>query len=654
MENNEKSLRQQLPAGCVLAPIHACNEDIPLRICVLARLEPLVASGPFILLRELPEARVYLGCVCDAGEQIQDWVEIWVQTHELRDLAYSGYQERLSNFVCDERWDLEWLAYRDNLPEGVITTGMEKTNPVPILMKRHTARADAGLAATATANWRICKDDALLAACGLPPYSTSSFRYLHDPESSGAKTFLATSPDAPVNSQVQPISQLSAAADVVAVFNPEAGLIRVSRFCPLDTEDYLQILEGRPWPGPTAGGAPVFPAKSYAELQAWSASGKGLPFMLHGDGHEGDRLNEVFYLKLSALHAMFKQVRNYVKARQLPLLNLSPSSFRMAVPAVGDQFPALWTTNCTLVKTGQAYPLQIKSTEQKYFIRLGRIEPSTFLPAGLGAHSFGVGSVRIRTVTTETDGIILEGTLVAEEYFTLEAHDLLWFKLPLGEERLEFFAHVYAAESVGPKEARFRTVPVKLPESLNESLKRFAGMVFAKSPYEVWPLLSSPCDLFSLGVMAVRILLANSTSNFPVILDEVLGLARHFGNEFKEEGAFLAEFKSFLDHDQQILDLVSPHKLTETCRLPHQARAQIDLEIWLDTIGLVLRLFPGTGSQALCKDFGDVSPLALETVFNHPVQRLELLILRLRSILAPSLSTNEEIAGVLLKQLAAL
>jgi hypothetical protein len=63
----------------------------------------------------------------------------------------------------------------------------------------------------------------------------------------------------------------------------------------------------------------------------------------------------------------------------------------------------------------------------------------------------------------------------------------------------------------------------------------------------------------------------------------------------------------------------------------------------------VLRLFPGSGPHSFCKDFGDVSPLALETVFDAPIQELEALLLRLRSTLAPSLSANEEIAAVVLE-----
>jgi hypothetical protein len=74
------------------------------------------------------------------------------------------------------------------------------------------------------------------------------------------------------------------------------------------------------------------------------------------------------------------------------------------------------------------------------------------------------------------------------------------------------------------------------------------------------------------------------------------------------------------------------------------------LKLWIETITLVLRLFPGSGAHSFCKDFGDVSPLALETVLDAPIQGLEALLLRLRSTLAPSLSANEEIAAIILEQ----
>ena len=177
-------------------------------------------------------------------------------------------------------------------------------------------------------------------------------------------------------------------------------------------------------------------------------------------------------------------------------------------------------------------------------------------------------------------------------------------------------------------------------------------MAFAKAPYEIWPLLSSPCDMYSLGIIAIRALLANRKSNLPVIVDEVLSLARSVGSDEEKENKLYPRLKALLEAEQKRYDLVSPQALIESDWTPPQARSQICLELWLETIAWLLRLFPGKGTQSYCKHFGDVSSLALETVFDAPIQELEHLALRLRSVLLPTTAANQEIALAVLDQLA--
>ena len=630
-------------SGLVLAPLHSPIDTAPLRVCLLVRTEATPAHGPFVLQREVPGAQVFLGAVCDAAARIQDWVEVWVQTIEFRDLTFSGYQERLTNNVFDQRWCAEQELALAAVPDAVIVTGLEVQNPRPLLIKRRAAPAGAIIVPTEPSAWKLCQDDVLLESLGLPAYNTSPFRYLFQPETDGPKTFLATAADAPANAHVQGLERLKSAPEVTEVFNAHAGLIRVVRCSPLGLEEYLQTLEGRPWQSLGPGGRRWVRNDVYAELERWSAKPKGLPFLLHGAGTPAERLNEIFFLKLSALLGMFKQVRAYACAQQLPLLNLSPASFSLYLPEVGEQFPALWAARCALSKPGQAHPLKIKSTEQRYFLRLGKVEASAYLPEGLGAHSFGIGSIRRRNVVAEAGGTVLEGTLVAEDYLGLDPHDLLWFKLPIGEDRVEFHAHVYTAEAVGPKEARFRTVPAKLPESVVTTLQNTGA--FAKAPYEVWPLLSSPCDLHSLGIIAIRALLANSRSNLPVIVDDVLGLARRVGKGDATE--LPATLRAALQTEPKLLELISPQRLLEQEWTAEEACRQIHWDLWLDAIAWLLRVLPGAGLHCYCRDFGDVTPLALEKVFDAPIQDLENLCLRVRSVLAPTTAANDEIAGAI-------
>ena len=56
----------RLPAGYLAVPIHDPGEA-PLRLCVLVRQTPDPVAGHFVLLRDLHDALVYLGCVADAA-----------------------------------------------------------------------------------------------------------------------------------------------------------------------------------------------------------------------------------------------------------------------------------------------------------------------------------------------------------------------------------------------------------------------------------------------------------------------------------------------------------------------------------------------------------------------------------------------------------
>jgi hypothetical protein len=654
MATNGPSVEAIVPTGLMLAPIHALTEATPLSVCVFVKPARDELTGTFVLLQELPGARVYLGAICDAKGRPQECVEIWVQALELKDFALSGQPNRLTNYDFDQRWHAETEMWRANRPAALILTGMEDQARSPVLIKR-SARPDCpALAATETTGWRLCKEDALLERFGLKPYTTSPFRYLYEPQGAEPRTFLATAPGIPVNAHVQGLERLTEQGEAKIVFNPYGGFVRVMRFLPLGFRDYADILEGRPWLGVGGGAAPLFQNTIYGELQAWSSSPKSVPFLLYGATQRAERLNEVFFLKLSLLHELFKEVHGYVRAQQLPLLNVTPSSFHVRLPSAGDQFPVLWSARCELTNPGQAHPLKIRLTEQKYFIRLGKTEPSPFLPEGLGAHSSGIGRVQMRGVRMDADGVVLEITLVAENELVLEPHDILWFKLPLSEEyqRLEFYAHVYSSTEGGTREAQFRTVPAKLDDSLMGMLKRTEGTTFQRAPYAIWPLLSSPCDMHSLGIVAIRILLANSRSNFPIVVDEVLRLARSLGKSPDDADRPLPNLKSLIERDAKVRELLSPRSLVDSDQSSDAAWSQIQRDLWLGALTVLLRLFPGHGAQSYCKSFGDVSPHAIETVFDRPIQELETLVACLRSWLLPSISSNEEIAEVLLEQLA--
>ena len=76
---------------------------------------------------------------------------------------------------------------------------------------------------------------------------------------------------------------------------------------------------------------------------------------------------------------------------------------------------------------------------------------------------------------------------------------------------------------------------------------------------------------------------------------------------------------------------------------PTAAYELLPPELWHHTLAAIVRLFPGVGPDSYCKDYGDAPPLALEVVFNQPLEDLEKLLVRSRSLIVIDWNSNREV-----------
>jgi len=593
---------------------------------------------------------IYAGVLCDRDAYIHQLLEISVQKLNLGEVQHSAQKYQITNGYLDGNWFTQGEYIRKLYPRMVLSMPSERENPSPMFIGQPSSDGSLFLV-TSFIPWDLCRDDALLLDNGLPAYSSSRHRYLRPSADAGAKIFMATDPESPVTSQTISFDKVLAESAGRRLFNHQAGLIRVTSSIPLDLETAAQIVEGLPWVESSGKLAVLELSEPFAQLYKWSHSSKAHPFRLYTQEQATSRAHESLYLKTTLLLSAFQAVRNQVKIHQLPLLNLTPLSFHVNLASSGSGYPGLWTAQACLVRGSQAYPFEIKSTEQRYFLRLGSIKASPFIPEEGGAHSFGVGRIQIKSVTSEAGGTVMDGTLIAEDYLRLDPHDMLWFKLPGGDIPIQFVAHVSKADHGRSREAKFRTVPAIFPDAIVERLEASAGIYFPKSTYEIWPLLSSPFDLYSLGVIALRLLFADGQSDLPLVLDVFFSLARKLDEAEVTMEELPNQLRRLATQDPEIQKLLRfpmggqnfAAKLPESCAADEDI--VILLVIWLS------RLFPGTGQNAYCKSFGDVSPQALEMIFEKPIQELQKIHNLLRSLLVANVFENEEIALAITRQL---
>jgi hypothetical protein len=637
----------QLPPGFRAIPIHPADEQIPLRLCVLLRSEPDPLAGRFFLLRDLVGARVHLGCICDAAGRVQEWIEIWTQTVEGIETTLAAHREAFSNSSLDQRWTAQTLACKAWAPENFIETGWEFRHPPPVFIDLSTWTVLWPTDSARGPLWQLCQDDALLQKAGLPPYSSSVVRYLYQKSAGDASKFVPVVSNAPESAATVPFAQALSLNDRVATFNEQGGLMMVTRFHPFDYEEYVDLLSGKAWSGLLHGKCQLGLGEPYQSLLEVDPLQKSDGYLFQSGQGRAGRFVETLHLKLHLLLEAFRCVRGSVQAAQLPFLNLTPESFRVKLNTLSPGLPFLWTARCGLVKPTQAHSLQVQTTQKRLFLRAGQPEVSTYLPEGQTAGCRGLGSVRLRkTLPHEGNTVIVEGTLGLQEAAPCSPRDILWIRLPLAAGLVDLFGHI-ESEGLAAAEVRFRTLPQKLPEAALAALLSNTMLAFPRCQYEIIPLLSSPCDLYSLAVLAIRTLLIHDKASLPGALDDLLSLARQAALEFKAEVPLAARIQSIFDRKPQWLESLGPHRLTMEEMKPQEGVTLVPGELWFEVLAALIRCLPGAGPDSYCADLADAQPLALETVFDRPITDLQSLALKTRSLILVDWSFNREVRATL-------
>ena len=637
-----------IPEGFQPVPLQSSPSEGTLRLCVLARKKPDPVEGHLVVLRDWEIASVYLGCLLDAADRVWEWTELWVQNPNNLAGSPDGYRERLNNAVLDRQWTEMAKGFAELSPEDFLATGWESASPPPLCLDAAKGQPVEAVGADTGVSWMLCRDDARLAAADLPTYSGTCFRYLHQAVEGGSDKFVPVVESAPENASTAPFAEAIRDGASLVRWNAHGGFMMARRWAPLDWESYVGVLGGQSWAGPGLGKTPLRAGGAYGLLGDAEAMEASEGYLFSARQGPGSQWVETLHLKLQLMAEALREVRAWSAREQRPFLNLSPESFQVRLQATGRGLPCLWTASARLGKPSQALALPVEGGEFRYFLPGKTPHPFVYLPEGVGATSHGRGTVRIREVKGPENGrSVVEGTLVAQEALNISPHDLIWIRLPLAGGRLDLYGHLYAEEGLASGEARFRTLPLGLPAAQGQALKAASGTALSQASFEIVPLLSTPCDLYSLGVLAVRTLLVNEENTLAIALDETLSLARQANEGGDGSDTPAQRVQRLLEGEPRWLDALGPHRLRHQNVEAELAAQWVPLELWSQVLAWVARLFPGVNGEAYAKDYGDAPAAALEAVFNEPLRQAEELVIRSRSLIVIDWNQNREIREIL-------
>jgi len=637
-----------LPKGYAAIPISKDQERASLKICVLVRPEADPVGGHLVLLRDTFDTKVYLGCVTDACGQVHEWLELWIQNSQGILNTPIAHREPLSNTVLDDRWIRKFRAFAELSQENVVKTGWESRHPLPTLLDLASASPIHPVETNSQSPWQLCTDDGLLRQKQLPAYGGSLHRYLHVPALGLGSRFIPVTPDAPTNESTGRVPEICGDPTRNIPLNLESGLIMVRRHLPIGLEVFIDVLSGALWDGLKHGRSELNLGTQTAELKGRNdVSAEDGRLFLESEGKSG-RLLETFYLKLRLLSDIVSSVQLLVLHLQRPLLNINADSFRVRLGQAARGLPFLWTAKAELCDPGDAISLTVENTDEHYYVSSSAGVTSVYRPLDVSLSTSGQASIRITQVSTNPDKLtVAEGTFATQEQLRLASHDLVWLRLTLASGSINLYAHLQKDSAIAPGEWCFHTVGQNVGTPDLASLQAAKGVPIHRTPFEVIPLLSSPCDLYSLAVLAARIMLVDNRIKLPFALDAMLSLARKVEASYDTSVEMSERIGKIFAADKRWLPILGPHHLLFDDISPDEALRLFPGRLWWTTLGVIVRMFPGLGPDSVCRDYGDAPQQGLHRTFDQTNADLEDLLLRARSLIVPDWQSNCEITGII-------
>jgi len=351
--------------------------------------------------------------------------------------------------------------------------------------------------------------------------------------------------------------------------------------------------------------------------------------------------------------ALDEETRAAIQFQQLPFLVLGAESFRLQLFEIGTGLPLFWSAQVDLVESNCALAISVGGSDARYFIPPELPGPSIYRPQTRSLTGRGSAIVRIRKVFPPTpEGTSLEATLATDERLNVSASDLIHVRLPVAGGRVDLYGRVDESEALAKGETRFRTLPQILSEPIQNALEQLAGAPIAHTSFEILPLFTSPCDMYALGVVAIKVLLVDDENTLAIAVDEMLSLAREIALEHKPDVAFGKRLQAIVERDRRWASSLGPHRLIRDDGIRQTAARIVPADLWWETIGVIIRFFPGIGPDSFCKDLGDAPGSSLDQIFDEPINLINLLLLRSRSLVVADWNQNLEIHDAIYEVIA--
>jgi len=610
-------------------------------LCLVTYRQRDGASKPRIIAQ--PNGAVaYSAAWADRSGEVKEWLDLWVQDISSWHLDPAEHLATIHNATLDSHWRNWCSSIAAAHPARVFHLGFDQ-HPAPVVWLTPDGRSRF----TTSEEWRLCTNDPLLRSQRLAAYSDSLHRYLWNGDEARPR-FLAITPNAPEGPTTAPLDSVFGEAIPV---NPGGALMSVCRSYTIPLGDFIDVLANRSNPQDIREALRTpLDGLNRRLLDRTGVASKNNGFFFQKNQAAG-HLCELLHLKLATLHGAFLAAGNAIRHAGCPLLGLNPDGFGISLPALETSLPFLWSHQVSLEAPPQCIATVVGDIGEPCFVPSPDLRQSIYRSPSVLTEVRGLARVRVRKVSEPDDHglVVMEGTLLSEEPLHAGRLDLLemdWVLPKVG--RLRLYARIEGKSAENQGEYRFCSLQTKLRAEVREWLDSGRGSLTSdRVEFHLLPRIGTPCDLYSLGVIGLRILL-HHPDGLAATLDDLLSLARSYRMRYSNANwsTGTASLHEFIKTGEAgaIDERLGPQWLLASSDVSSaDAFLEIPAALWWATIDFISRLFPGEALDSFCKNYDDFQPRALHEVLAAPTSALETLLVRSRELLFGNPTANREL-----------
>jgi hypothetical protein len=286
----------------------------------------------------------------------------------------------------------------------------------------------------------------------------------------------------------------------------------------LPLDEFSDWLGGRP-PEAYLGELPARSAARQARLR-YPVELRPEGRLLYGADGSGMDAVEVFFLKLSAFGQIVSGLLAYSRQTARPHLDLHPRHILFDLSSAGDGLPSAWTFRARLHGLSSAArserlagAAEVMVPPRNAFAPYAPPEVLEFHLTPSRPAQLIVSEMEAVSVAGER-GWRIHGRLSDSYGIYPEPSNRDWILVTLDNDALGFSALTFAArrdprQAGDSHDAHFISEPVPLEDVAAQRLKKGTGVRIPGARYKIYADFAAPSDLFSLGMILLRLLVGN-------------------------------------------------------------------------------------------------------------------------------------------------